>query len=375
MEYLLYFKSFIISKIINFYKDINELDVKRILVIKLDHIGDVITSLPSVYSIRKKFPNVEITFLAGEWSKDVLKNNPYINNFIIYNSNRFCRNKDKKGLIVRIKYLKNIFKERYDVIAGLRDDWLTVIFSLFYFPKYRIDRGSVRIVLKYKKIIELIFGKKRDNEEIHEIDTNLLIAEKVGCERIFKKPLIFLSKDEKEWAEEFLSGFGINNKKFIIISPGAKWEFRRWDTKKFALLGDKIKKELGLDILIAGSRNEVNTALNVEREMKEETINVAGKTSVRQILSLMEQTVLCIANDGGMVHMASGLNVPVIALFGPQDPKRFGPWSNIRKVYHKKVECFPCKQKKCKRENNPCINLIEVDEVFSGVSEILKNNN
>lgn len=375
MEYLLYFKSFIISKIINFYKDVNKLDVKKILIIKLDHIGDVITSLPTVYAIRKKFPDAEITVLAGEWSKDILNNNRCINNFIIYNSNRFCRNKDKKGLIARIKYLENVFKKRYDLIAGMRDDWLTLIFSIIYFPKYRVDRSSIRIELKFRKVIRSVFGKRKNEEEINEVETNLLIAEELGCERIFERPFVFFSIDEREWAKEFLSRYGLDNKKFVIISPGAEWEFRRWDPKKFALLGDRIKKELGLNILITGSNNEVDTSLNVEMRMKEENINITGETSVRQILALMERAELCIANDSGIVHIASGLNVPVVALFGPQDPKRFGPWSDVYKVYHKKVDCFPCNQKKCKRKDNPCINLIEVDEVFLGVKEILGNYN
>ena len=372
MEYLLYFISFIFTKLINFNKNVSKLNFNRILIIKIDHIGDVVTSLPSVYSIRKRFPDAVITFLTGEWSKDVLKNNPYVNNIEIYNSNRFNREREnRKSIIQRIRYLRSIFKKRYDLIAGLRDDWLTLIFSLIYFPKARIDRGTVRIKLKYENILRSIFKNEKDNKVIHEVDTNLKITEMAGAEPIREKRSIFLSESERDWAEEFLSSKGLKEKKFVIISPGAKWKYRRWDARNFAILADRIREEFGLEILISCSKGEVDTAEDMRVMMKEKGISAAGKTDIRQILSLLEKALICIANDSGMVHLTSGLNIPVIALFGAQDPMKFGPWSDINTVYYKKVECSPCSQKKCKLKDNPCVNLIEEDEVFSGVREIL----
>ena len=374
MEYLLYFISFIFTKLIIFNKNVSKVNFNRILIVKLDHIGDVVTSLPSVYSIRKRFPDAVVTFLTGEWSKDVLKNNPYINNIEIYNSNRFNRErKNRKSIIQRIRYLRSIFKKRYDLIAGLRDDWLTLIFSLIYFPKARVDRGTVRIKLKYENTLGLIFKSEKNNKTIHEIDTNLKIAEMAGSEAIGEKKFIFLSEGERDWAEEFLSSKGLKEKKFVIISPGAKWKYRRWDTRNFALLADRIREKFGLEILISGSKGEVDTAEDMRVMMKEKGISVAGKIDIRQTLSLLEKALICITNDSGMVHLTSGLNIPVVALFGAQDPMKFGPWSDINAVYHKKVECFPCSQKKCKLKDNPCINLIEEDEVFSGVREILNS--
>jgi len=372
MEYLLYFISFIFTKLINFNKNVSELNFNRILLIKLDNMGDVVTSLPSVFSIRKRFPDAVITFLTGEWSKDVLRNNPYINNIEVYNSNRYNRErKNRKSIIQRIRYLRSIFKRRYDLIAGLRDDWLTLIFSLIYFPRARIDRGTVRLRLNYKNALGLIFKSEKDNKTIHEVDTNLKITEMAGAEPIREKRSIFLSESERDWAEEFLSSKGLKEKKFVVISPGARWKYRRWDARNFALLADRIREKFGLEILISGSKDEVDTAENMRVMMKEKSVSVAGKVDIRQILSLLEKALICVANDSGMVHLTSGLNIPVIALFGAEDPMRFGPWSDINEVYHKKVECFPCSQKKCKLKDNPCINLIEVDEVFSGVREIL----
>lgn len=372
MEYLLYFISFIFTKLINFNKNVSKLNFNRILIIKVDQIGDVVTSLPSVYPIRKRFPDAEITFLTGEWSKDLLKNNPYINNIEIYNSNRYSQEiRNRKSIIQRIRYLRSIFKRRYDLIAGLRDDWLTLIFSLIYFPKARIDRGTVRIKLKYKNTLRAIFKNEKDNEIVHEVDTNLKITEMAGAEPIREKRSIFLSESERDWAEEFLSSKGLKEKKFVIISPGARWKYRRWDTQNFAILADRMREEFGLEILISGSKGEVDTAEDMGRMMKGKSISAAGMFDIRQILSLLEKALICVANDSGMVHLTSGLNIPVVALFGAQDPMKFGPWSDINKVYYKKVECSPCSQKRCKLKDNPCVNLIEEDEVFSGVREIL----
>lgn len=108
--------------------------------------------------------------------------------------------------------------------------------------------------------------------------------------------------------------------------------------------------------------------------MKEESINIAGKTTIKQLAALIEKAALLIANDGGIVHLASALNIPVIALFGPQDPGKFGPWSGNGIAFHKKVDCFPCSQKKCNLKDDPCIHRIEADEVFSGIKNIIEES-
>ncbi|MFC1562509.1 glycosyltransferase family 9 protein [candidate division KSB1 bacterium] len=365
MEYLLYFTSLIISKLINSNK--NKSNIGSILIVKLDHLGDVITSLPSVYAIRRKFPEAEITSLVGEWVKDVLKNNPYIDNVIIYNSKRFEPKKHKYSLSKTVKLLSNIFEKRYDLIVGLRDDWLTLVFSLIYFPKVRIDRGTVRFRLKYKKFSDLFLRRTSSDKNIHEIDTNMMIAETGGIDQIKEEKSIFLTDKERNWAEDFLASLGLKGKRFVIISPGAKWKYRRWDVRKFANLADKIKKEFELEIVIAGSKDEIDTAEEMQKIMKGDSISIAGKTNIRQILSLLERALLCITNDSGMVHLSSGLNVPIAAIFGPQDPEKFGPWSDNSIVFHKKVDCFPCSQKKCIQKNSPCVNLIDVNDVFKKI--------
>ena len=246
----------------------------------------------------------------------------------------------------------------------MRDDWLTLVFSLLYFPKVRIDRGSVRFRLRLKKFSDIFSKRILNNENIHEVDTNLMITEMAGAQRIKEKKFIFLTDEERNFAGTFLNSNRVNEKMFVIMSPGDMWKYRRWDIKKFALLADKIKSELRLEIIIAGSEDEVDTAEEMQKMMKEDSISIAGKTNIRQFLSIMEKSTLCITNDSGTVHLASGLNVPTAAIFGPQDPKKFGPWSSDSTVFHKKVECFPCNQKKCKQKNDPCVDQICVDEVF-----------
>ena len=370
MEYLVYFFSFIISLCINRNKKITSQPYEKILVIKLDHLGDVITSLPAVDSIRKRFPGSNISFVASSWSKDIVENHPNIDTVYVYNSKRFARGQ-KSPLSERIRTLRMIFQKKYDLIVGLRDDWLTLLCSLIYMPSARADRGTVRLIMKLKRIFSF---SKRDSNINHEVDTNLITVEMAGIQPIRALPCIFISEEERKAASDILSSFHIQERKYVVISPGAKWQYRQWNTEKFALLADNIKNRFNLNIIISGSEEEYDTAENMSKLMKEKNINIAGKTTIKQLAALIEKAVLVIANDGGIGHIASALNVPVIALFGPQDPGKFGPWSDNSIVFHKKVDCFPCSQKKCKLKNDPCIHRIETDEVFSGVKNILEKS-
>ena len=370
MEYLLYFFSFIISLCINRNKKITSQLYEKILVIKLDHLGDVITSLPAVDSIRKRFPDSNISFVAGSWSKGIVENHPNIDTVYVYNSKRFAGGQ-KTTLFERIKILQMIFQKKYDLIVGLRDDWLTLLCSLIYMPLARADRGTVRIKIKLKRLFSF---SKRDDNISHEVETNLVTAEMAGAQQIRAVPCIFISEEERKAASDILSSYKIQEKKYVIISPGAKWKYRQWNTEKFALLADNIKGQFNLDIIISGSDEEYDTAENMRKLMKEESINIAGKTTIKQLAALIEKAALLIANDGGIVHLASALNIPVIALFGPQDPGKFGPWSGNSIAFHKKVDCFPCSQKKCTLKDDPCIHRIEADEVFSGIKNIIEES-
>ena len=370
MEYLLYFFSFIISLCINGNKKIAGQPYEKILVIKLDHTGDVITSLPAVDSIRKRFPGSNISFAAGSRSKEIVENRPDIDTVYVYNSKRFARGQ-KTPLFGRIKTLRLIFQKKYDLIIGLRDDWLTIICSLIYMPSARADRGTVRLKMKLKRLFSF---SKRDNYVIHEVDTNLVIVEMAGAQPVRAVPCIFISEEERKSASGILSSFHIREKKYVVISPGAKWEYRRWNVEKFALLADNIKSRFNMDIVISGTNEESGIAEEMSKLMKEESINISGRTTIKQSAAVIEKSALLIANDGGMVHLASAMNVPTAAIFGPQDPERFGPWSEKSVVFHKKVDCFPCSQKKCKRRDNPCVNRIETEEVFSGIKNILQGD-
>ena len=160
----------------------------------------------------------------------------------------------------------------------------------------------------------------------------------------------------------------------IAINPGASSASKRWPTASFALLCDNLAKTFRVRIVIVADAANAEFADAVAGGMRHESVNLAGKTTVGELAALLSKCSLFISNDSGPVHIACALKVPVISIFGRNDPglspKRWAPTSEASVSLHKNTECAPCLADNCK-ENFKCLEAVTPEEVLTAAKNLL----
>ncbi|MEM4068040.1 MAG: glycosyltransferase family 9 protein [Candidatus Micrarchaeaceae archaeon] len=362
------------SKKLNLYNNIGS-----IIVFRPDNLGDFVLSIPAIISIKKFFPKSKITCVVNPDSSTLA--NKVCDKVINYTS-PFVHS---KGLVnsINYKYILNVLKEiketKYDLILDLRSDILTLLFAIFDRNcKFRIDSSSKRIIPVFYKTVNMLLRKQIfEIKKVHEMDficellknsTNIIADCKVDLSET-------LSQEDISNSLELIPQKMLN-KPFAILHPGASWEYRMWSTEKYSKIANLLIEKYNLAIIIVGTKNEMNIANSLYSLIKEKenVINLCGKTSVLDIISLSKLSAVVICNDSAIGHIAAMSGANTISLFGAQDPEVFGPRGENVYIVRKKIECSPCAQIHCvKPEGKRCMDLISVDDVMDVFKQIKKD--
>ena len=155
---------------------------------------------------------------------------------------------------------------------------------------------------------------------------------------------------------------------FVAVNPVAFWETKLWEEGKFAELCDRIRRELKVGVVLTGG--DAGPLDRIQGQMETEAVNLGGQTSLRELACLYQQAALLVTTDSGPMHLAAAMGTPVVALFGPTDPVRTGPYGAGHRVIRRELTCSPCLKKHC--ETQHCMREITVEDVFAAVREVFE---
>jgi ADP-heptose:LPS heptosyltransferase len=368
MEYLRYIASAVVSAIVNRWTFLRGYDYRRILIVRLDHLGDIVWCLESIRALRRCFPEATITALIGEWNAGILKESPDVSDILVYNSPVFTRDRTRvtsRG--ERLRLLGALRNRHFDLIVGFRDDAFTIGASVLLRPRIRVDRGTVRIRKKFS-----LSGAPLGP---HEAETNHAVVEPVLRERpslaADTGSLIAFSPDEQAWLDDYLQSRGIGRRGYAVLHPGASWVYRRWKPSNFSAVADFLYTRFGLTSVVIGTPEESDVSVQVIGGRPDRFVNATGESTLRQMMLLLSGARIAVCNDSGPAHVAALLNTPAVVLLGPNDVARFAPRGKTIICFHKKLECNPCAQITCKYSQNPCVNLTSVEEVVRVIPSLI----
>jgi lipopolysaccharide heptosyltransferase II len=155
------------------------------------------------------------------------------------------------------------------------------------------------------------------------------------------------------------------------MCPGARSHIKRWSGERFAAVADRLVEELSVEIVVTGEPDEAPLVEDVLKAMRHRAHNGVGQTTIQQLAALMQRARLVITNDSASLHLACAVEVPVLALFGPTDPRKYGPTGPHDRVIQRRLFCTPCEEALC-RFNHECMRFISVEEVFETAKEMLR---
>jgi lipopolysaccharide heptosyltransferase II len=337
---------------------------QNLLIVRTDRIGDVVLSLPLAELVKKHYPECRITFLLKDYTKSVAEGHPFIDDILILNEKN-----DKISLINNIRQIK---KNSYDVAVVVYPTFIT---SLIIF----LSRIHKRIGTGYRWY-SLLFNYKvyehRKNALKHELEYNVNLLKYFGIdENINPANVNFnlkISQGDDERVKTILKVKGIDLKKpVIIIHPGSGGSAVDLPLNKFKELIEFIYFNLCAEIIITGTKSEMNLCHNLFVPGK--TKNLAGLFDLAELKALINYCDIFIANSTGPLHIAAALGKYVIGFYPkiPQcSPKRWGPYSDKSKVFTPKLDCSNCTREQCERLD--CMSTIQVSEIFAEIEKIYK---
>jgi lipopolysaccharide heptosyltransferase II len=340
-------------------------EFKRILVARTDRIGDVLLSTPVLEALRKNYPSAYIAMMVSPYAKDIIEGNPYLDEVIIYD-----KDARHKSWFNSMKFSRRLAKKKFDLGLILHPTNRVHLVTFFAGIPKRIgyDRKSGFL------LTERIKHTKQHGEK-HELEYNLDLLRHIGIEPKDKKLYMPIRPDSEKWAEDLFRREGVKDSdKLLAIHPGASCPSKVWPQERFAEVAVALAKKHGFKILVVAGPKDVSLADSVAGRIKPAAINLAGRTSVSQLASVLKRCRLFISNDSGPVHLASAVGTPVISIFGRNQkglsPKRWGPVGERDKILHKEVGCIECLAHNCQKQF-ACLKAISVEDVVKVAEQVI----
>lgn len=335
---------------------------KKILIINVNWIGDVIFSTPFIKTVRQNYPDSYIACLLHPRCADILKDNSRIDEIIIYDEEGSHR-----GLIGKLKLILSLRKKRFDIAFMLHRSFTKALIAFLAGAKERIGYPTKRRGIFLTRPVEI------SDEEMHKVEYFLNLARAYGMTVSDIAYEFFIKDSARQRMGQFLNENGIGGKDLtVVLCPGGNWDMKRWPGENFARLADMLIEKAGARIVISGARKDVALAEGIKRMMRNKPVISCGNTTLKDLGALLEHADLVIANDTGPMHLAVAMKTKVIALFGPTSPRLTGPYGKgDYAVIWKNEECdVPCYDITC--TDNRCMSLITVEDVFKKAKEMLK---
>ncbi|WP_296953950.1 glycosyltransferase family 9 protein [uncultured Dialister sp.] len=289
---------------------------KNILIIKMSSLGDIIHALPSLYVLRKTYPDAHITWAVHEAFAGILPGEPWINEIYIVDRKR----------IKSFSYLHQVHRDlkshHFDLVIDLQMIAKSAIISA-------ISGCSVRIGYRDAREGSFLASKpiSGNHKNDHIIEQLLDVMRYLGCPvSEIEFPLHDFSK-EIHSVSNLLLEKGVQ-KPYVVLVPGTRGEVKKWPVQNWGILAAKFSSQKIYNI-VAGSKSEIEMGRAIqEYSSSPYTINLMGKTSLLELAALEKMAGLHISSDTGPLHIANAVHTPIIALFGPTLPDRSGPYGN-----------------------------------------------
>jgi len=337
-------------------------DFCNILLIKPSSLGDIVHALPTAAALRRRFPSASLTWLVKRQWADVLE------------ASAFRVLPVDLSLSGWPEAVRSVRAGQFDLVVDLQGLFRSAILGW-------LSRAPMRVGFANGREGSPWFYTQRvgvPDPTVHAVDRYLLIARALGAVVQEPQALEFaLAKDtaaEKRLGQ-LLTSLSISRATPVVaLNAGARWPTKQWSPVSFAQVADQLQKE-GIRVAVIGGPDETDPGHAVVRHMTTSPIDLVGKTSIKDLIALLRRSCLLITNDSGPMHLAAALNTPVVALFGPTDPGRTGPYGAGHLVFRSGIPCSPCLSRRCL---NPkaleCLTSISPEHVFRQALRMVRDS-
>ncbi|MBI3088035.1 MAG: lipopolysaccharide heptosyltransferase II [Candidatus Omnitrophica bacterium] len=331
--------------------------MRRILVVGLSNVGDAVLMSPVIERLHQRFPQAELTLLAGDRAQALFAHDPRLAQVITLD--------EFSGWIGRLRLVGLVWRQRPDLLIDLRQTMLPLVWKPWRCWRYfwPVPKRIVHMRTRHLWKLHMALGSR------FKVRGNDL---EPGASNLERSSMWISPEDEAAVETLLRRRWGVpTDGRLVVICPGARSHIKRWYADRFADVADQLIEQDGVEVIFSGEPDETPIIQEVLKSMRHPAHNAAGCTTVRQLAALMRQTSLVITNDSASLHVAGAVGTPVLALFGPTDPAKYGPTGARSRVLQRRLFCVPCEQALCEFHHE-CMRFLSVDEVYRAAKGILE---
>ncbi len=334
----------------------------RILIIKPSSLGDIIHALPVLAGVRRTWPDAHVAWLVGTQFAPILADHPLIDDLITFDRRRYGSMwYNPAANLAFWRFVGRLRRERFDLVLDLQGLIRSGLMSLFSGAGQRVGFAAARegAAACYNRRVACPPGMT------HAVERNLHLARAVGID---VDPVAFpvaITEDEHRAADEKLAPLA--GDAFIAVLPGTRWATKQWPPASFA----KLIEQLDRPAVLLGAPDERHLAEQVLAATRVRPLDLVGRTSLRELVAILARADGVVCCDSGPMHIAAALGRPLVALFGPTDATRTGPFSERAVVLERRLSCRPCRKRTCPLQHQACLRELSADVVSARVREHL----
>ncbi|MFO0947982.1 MAG: glycosyltransferase family 9 protein [Planctomycetota bacterium] len=360
--------------------DPDKVAFQRILVIRLDHIGDVVMATPLFRALKNRYPQAKLSVLVGSWAKIVVDNNPCVDEVIVFDCpwwSGIRAGSVSKGRWERLRAFWKDYQclrdrlrsQHFDLALDPRGDFRHILLFMYWIgAKYRIGYGRTGGDYLLTTVVPWV-------PERHNVDKNTALLQPLGISDPGPTE-VFCSPEDQQHVETLLATAGIfPGTKVAVLHTGARTVVKQWLPDRFAELARWLETDRQFRVILVGGKEEAGLAQSIADHVSSRVLNLAGKLSLRQLIALFQRSQLVVCNDSGPMHLAAAAQATMLGIFGPTEPEIYGYRSARANYLHHRLECCPCHfENACPYSDqrySKCMREIDVARVANAVDGVL----
>ncbi|MDQ3088991.1 MAG: lipopolysaccharide heptosyltransferase II [Acidobacteriota bacterium] len=342
----------------------------KIVVRGTNWVGDAVMTIPALRELRRIFPDSQISLYIRAWTKGIFQDALFIDELITFD-------REKSSFKTVLSQAKIWREEKFDLAVLFPNSFESALLAKLGKVPQRFGYAKDGRSFLLTNAVKIPDWKNKRHEVFYYLNLVAEIEKRFfGTSTALESEPRFeltVSESRKAEARKFLAQNGVDlPKKIIVFCAGsANSPAKRWETSSFAKLGDMLKSNLDVEVVLDGAKNEVEISQEVAAKMLTKPIVLTGKTSLAEGMAILSVADLLVSNDTGAAHISAALGTKTLVIFGPTNPLTTQPLGS--EIIRQDVECSPCNFRVCPIDHR-CMTRISADEVFRKAAQLLITN-
>jgi ADP-heptose:LPS heptosyltransferase len=359
-------------------------EVREVLVLRLDRIGDVLMSLPALADLRAALPRARIRLAVGRWSETVARSAP-VDEVLVWSVPWAARRGEERDSVRALwRWARALRAAGIDLALDLQGDLRAAFLMALTGARRRVgyaNTGGAYLLTDVVPLDETVSWVEQNRAAVARA-VNAAAPAGTASPRVgASSPPTFdpLTTADRDRAQRLLEDLGVKGRRPLVgVHPSGGRAVKQWEPARWGALADRLQRELGATILITGAASDRPLAEAIGRHLGTKAVDLTGRLDVRETMAVIAGLDLFLSPDTGTMHMATAVGTPSVSVFGPSDPARYFSGVGPRHVVVRAdLWCAPCNlirkpPAECAGPEPPeCLRLVTVDEVYLQASRLL----